>query len=228
VALLSLSGGSLSGDPCDARCCSRSAMEAAGDASFHGRRWYWWYRQGRRLLLVHAEVKAAATAVIPVAGQRDGRFLVAEQQTQEMGHLRLPDEASHFRGQPRSGERPSYRQQSCFCEEHAAQTCGCERSAAPHPSVPGLVSESVWTGYRSAREVRDRDPRCSRMTQLPRLRSARVSLWVLRRSPARLLLRPGSHRPLSEEDQWAAAGPHRHPSRRAPHPPRAALGSPAG
>ena len=36
----------------------------------------------------------------------------------------------------------------------------------------------------------------------------------------------GSDRPLSEADQRAAAGPHRHPSRGAAHPPRAALGSP--
>jgi hypothetical protein len=55
-----------------------------------------------------------------------------------------------------------------------------------------------------------------------------VSLRVLRRPAARLLLCPRGHQPLSEADQRAAAGPHRHPSRRAAHPPRAALGSPSG
>jgi hypothetical protein len=160
-------------------------MESARDASFHGHRWYWWYRRSRRLLHVHAEVKAAATAVIPVAGQRDERFLVAEQPTQEMGHLRLPDEASHCRGQPGAGEHPARRQQSWFCNDHAAQSCGDERRVAPHPSMPGFVSGCVWLGYRFAREVRDRDARCSRMTQLPRLRSARapVATMALRSGP---------------------------------------------
>jgi hypothetical protein len=60
---------------------------------------------------------------------------VAEQQTQEMGHLRLPDEASHCRGQPGSGERPFHRQQSWFCEEHPVQTRRREPCAASHPSA---------------------------------------------------------------------------------------------
>ena len=162
-------------DPCDGRRRRHSAMEPARNTPFHGRRGYWRYRRSRRLLHVHAEVKAAATAVIPVAGQGHERFLVAEQLTQEIGHLRLPDEASHCSGQPGSGERPSPRQQSWFCDEPVAQPCGCERSAAPRPSVPGCVSDGDWIGYRSAREVRERDARCSRMTQVPRSRSARVS-----------------------------------------------------
>jgi hypothetical protein len=107
-------------------------MEAACDTPFHGHRRD---RRRRRRFTLHAEVESAATAVIAVAGQGDEGFLVAEQLTEKMGHLRLPDESSHCRGQLRSGERPSRRQQSWFCDGAPAQTRRREPCAASHPSA---------------------------------------------------------------------------------------------
>jgi hypothetical protein len=127
--------GSRSADTCDGRGCSRSAMEAARDTPFHGRRRSRRDRRRRRQFTLHAEVESAATAVIAVAGQGDEGFLVAEQLTEKMGHLRLPDESSHCRGQLRSGERPSRRQQSWFCDGAPAQTRRREPCAASHPSA---------------------------------------------------------------------------------------------
>jgi hypothetical protein len=134
VALFSPSGirGSRSADTCDRRWYSRSPMEPACDTPFHGRRRSRRDRRRRRRFTLHAEVESAATAVIAVAGQGDEGFLVAEQLTEKMGHLRLPDESSHCRGQLRSGERPSRRQRSWFCEGDPAQMRRREPCAACH------------------------------------------------------------------------------------------------
>jgi hypothetical protein len=73
---------------CGAGRTKHSAVKPAGSALFHGRRRD---RRGRRCRPLHAKVEPTATADIPVAGQGDEGLLVAEQQTQEMGHLRLPN-----------------------------------------------------------------------------------------------------------------------------------------
>jgi hypothetical protein len=133
------SGELRSADTGHARWCWRSAMEPARDTPFHARR-YWRYRRSRRRFTVDAEVEPATTAVIPVAGQGDEGFLVAEQLTQKMGHVRLPDEAFHCRGQCGSGERPSRRQRSWFCDADPSQTRRRATWAASHPSAASTIS----------------------------------------------------------------------------------------
>ena len=59
---------------------------------------------------------------------------MAEQLTKKLRHLRLPDESFHCRGQLRSGERLSRRQQSWFCDGDPAQTRR-ESYAASYPSA---------------------------------------------------------------------------------------------
>jgi hypothetical protein len=107
-------------------------MEAARDAAFHQRRWH---HRRRCRFTVHAEVESATTAIESVAGQGDERFLVAEQLTQKMSHPCLPNEAFHCRDQLGSGERPSRRQQSWFCDGDPSQTRRRDTCAASHPSA---------------------------------------------------------------------------------------------
>jgi hypothetical protein len=173
VALLSPSGGLRSDDICDGRWCSRSAMEAARGTLFHRRRWH---HRRRCRFTVDAEVQPAPAAVIAIAGQEDERFLVAEQQTQKMGHDRLPNEASHCRGQPGSGECPSRRQQSWFCDRAPARTRRREtRAALRHAAAASTVStdgrvmlDATTSSRRSSSDAASRSTRAvSRSSESP-------------------------------------------------------------
>jgi hypothetical protein len=94
--------------------CAHSAVEPTSGSPFRARLRSRRSRRDRHLRPLHAEVPSAPPADIPVAGQGDEGLLVAEEQTQEMDHLRLPALASHDRGQPASGECPARRRQSWF------------------------------------------------------------------------------------------------------------------
>jgi hypothetical protein len=97
-------------------CCSHSAVEPTSGSPFCAR-----LRSGgpvgtAPLRSLHAEVPSAPPADIPVAGQGNESLLVAEEQTQQMGHLRLLELGSHCRNPCGAGECPACRQQSWFCE----------------------------------------------------------------------------------------------------------------
>jgi hypothetical protein len=151
-------------------------MKPARDASFHRRRWH---HRRRCRFTDHAEVEPAAAAVIPVAGQGHQRFLVAEQQTQEMGHLRLPDEASHCRGQPGSGNDPSIDSSHGFATETQPKRDDANPAASHHVAAASTVSNDgsvmldATTSSRSALPV----PHPNRRRRLPHCASCRFTCW---------------------------------------------------
>ena len=96
--------------------CAHSAVEPTSGSPFRARLRSRRSCRGRHLRPLHAEVPSAPPADIPVAGQGDEGLLVAEEQTQQMGHLRLLELGSHCRNPRGAGECPACRQQSWFCE----------------------------------------------------------------------------------------------------------------
>jgi hypothetical protein len=82
---------------------------------------------------------------------------VAEQLTEKMGHLRLPDESPHCRGQLRSGERPSRRQQSWFCDGTyaAAYRFAAARTVSSDGSV---ILNSTFSSRLSSSDASSKSP----------------------------------------------------------------------
>jgi hypothetical protein len=75
---------------------------------------------------------------------------VAEQQTQEMSHRCLPDEASHFRGQPGFGECLTQRQQSWFCDWTGEMVYAMAHAEDADVDGTGTETPQEKEEYRSA------------------------------------------------------------------------------
>ena len=98
--------------------CWCSAVEPASRSPLRD---HWRLRWHLRGAPVPVEIKPAAPAVPAIAGEGDARFLVAEEQTAQIGHGSPPVEASHSRGPQVVGESVGYRQQPCFLQRDSSQ-----------------------------------------------------------------------------------------------------------